>query len=290
MKHILTSLFVFFLLLLQLQAQEESRILIQENYNGQAFLEFAETIEDEYNVQLYFFTGWVNDLKVNQKNTPSSVKDILTSTLKGTDFSFYLNEQRQIIISYGTEIKSKFNLLDSSELALEIEAQTEDYSESVQSLNSNNEFESNWIILGDPNSPEQKPEVRLSGYVNNLDNGEPLEGVLIYIEELKTGTSTDSSGFFDINVRQGRYQLTFQSIGLKDVVRKIQVYASGQLAVGMGELVMNIEEVVVRADRKDNVESVQIGVEALKISTIKELPALLGEVDIVRSALMLPGV
>lgn len=290
MKHFLSGFLVFLLFVLHLRAQEESPILIQEDFNNQDFIEFAQSIQEQYDVQFYFFTGWVKDLKIKQNGSPSNLKDILKSTLKDTEFSFYLNGERQVVISYGVEIKSEFNLVDSSELALEQGTMSDSYSGSVQSLNSNNEFESNWIILGDPNSPEQKPEVRLSGYVNNLDNGEPLEGVLIYIDELKTGTSTDSSGFFEIDIRQGRYQLTFQSIGLKDVVRKLQVYASAQLDVGMGELVMNIEEVVVRADRKDNVESVQIGVEALKIGTIKELPALLGEVDIVRSALMLPGV
>ena len=131
--------------------------------------------------------------------------------------------------------------------------------------------------------------MRLSGYVTNRDTGEPLEGALLYVEELKSGTTTDSAGYYEMDMRQGRYSISYQSIGLKESNRKIQLYAGGQVDVALGELVMNIEEVVVRAFKKDNVDNVQMGVDALSIETIKELPSLMGEVDIVRSALMLPG-
>lgn len=273
-----------------LQAQVASEILIIEDYNDLGFIEFSEKVEERYNVQMYFFSGWVSEVKIIQNSTPSSLEEILENTFSATRISFHINQNRQVVLTLETEIRSEFNLVDSSELVLEEQELEEDYSENVQSYNQSSESASDWIVMGDPKSPEQKPVVSLSGHVNYLENGEALEGVLIYVEELKTGTSTDSSGYFELDLKQGRYSLTFQSIGLKDVNKKIQLYASGQLDIGMSELILNMEEVVVRADRKDNVESTQIGVVALKVSTIKELPALMGEVDIVRSALMLPGV
>ncbi|MFT6807795.1 MAG: hypothetical protein ACJA01_001017 [Saprospiraceae bacterium] len=290
MKHYLTCLFVFLLSFLQVHGQEESDILINENYNGLSFIEFSRVVAEKYEVQIYSFTGWMNNLSIKQSSSPSFLGDILNNTFSGTELSFYINQQRQVVVSYGTKIRSEFNMVDSSEFAIEEQELVEYFSGGVHTSTTSDEFDSNWTIIGDPNSPEQKPEVKLSGYVRNLETGESLNGVLVYVEELKSGTATDSSGYYELNMRQGRYQLTFQGIGFKDTKIKLQLYASGELEINLGALVLNIEEVVVRADRKDNVESVQIGVEALKISTIKELPALFGEVDIVRSALMLPGV
>jgi len=290
MRYLILIILAFFISFIPLHAQVDTEVIIQEDYNNSEFIEFAGILNERYNVQVYYFTGWVKDIKIKQSETPQSLNAILSNTLLESEVSYYLNDQKQIVLTYGSKIKSEFEMLDSSEFEIEEQELREVYTGSDATSQSITDFESEWVVIGDPASPEQKPQVTLSGNVHNLDNGESLEGVLIYVEELKTGTTTDSSGYFELNMRQGRYQLTFQSIGLKDVTRKLQLYASGQLDVGMGELVLNIEEVVVRADRKDNVESVQLGVEALKIGTIKELPALMGEVDIVRSALMLPGV
>ena len=130
----------------------------------------------------------------------------------------------------------------------------------------------------------------MNGTVRSADTGEPLESAIIYVDELEMGTTTDSSGYYEFMLPQGRYQITFQSVGLKEKVQKLQLYSSGQMDIELGALILNIEEVVVSANKKASVRNVQMGVEALKTETIKELPTLLGEVDVIRSALMLPGV
>ena len=130
----------------------------------------------------------------------------------------------------------------------------------------------------------------MSGYLSSAETGKPLGDALVFIEELKTGTTTDSLGYYEIALPQGRYQVVFQSLGLKEASRKLKLYASGQMDVKLDALILQMEEIVVAADRKESVLGVQMGVEALKLETIEELPTLLGEVDIVRSALMLPGV
>ncbi len=142
MKYYLTSLIAFFLILMQTQAQEASGIIIQEDYNRIAFIEFAEAVEDRYDVQIYFFTGWVKDLKIKQNSSPLSLNDILTNTFADTDFSFYLNNQRQVILTYDSEIRNEFKLLDSAELATEEQKLTEVYAGSPQSSDPTDDFES----------------------------------------------------------------------------------------------------------------------------------------------------
>ncbi len=285
---ILILIMMTFFMVLDLSSQDKTSHVVDENYNGRSFEEMARDLSEQGELQFFYFSGWVRDITIKQSIAPTSIDEILTETLVDTDYKFVVNDNGQVILSIGEAIKSAFTVVDSADYVDEVVATTTSTGAGITSQLEN--LSTEWIILGDPSSPEQKPQVKLSGYVTNIDTGEPLEGALIYIEELKTGTATDSAGYYEMDMRQGRYSISYQSIGLKESNRKIQLYAGGQVDVALGELVLNIEEVVVRAFKKDNVDNVQMGVEALSIETIKELPSLMGEVDIVRSALMLPGV
>ena len=117
------------------------------------------------------------------------------------------------------------------------------------------------MVIGDPAAPEQKPKVNLSGYITNGETGKPLQEAIVFVDELKTGTTTDSLGYYELSLPQGRYQLFFQSLGLKEASRKLKLYASGQMDVRLSALILNMEEVVVHADRKESVRGVQMGVE-----------------------------
>lgn len=275
-------------ILLQGQTLRES-IRINANFHGRSFQEFVKEVEKEQGIQFYFFPGWVTDLTVKQTNTPTSLEQILSYTLEGTGYRFFINAEKQVILTPGNDIQSELQLVDPSELS-NVELKEDESPIATTIENQLEGFETEWTVIGDPSSPEQKPRITLNGYVFNKDTEKPLEEALVFVEELETGTTSDSSGYYELTLPQGRYQIIFQSIGLKEATRKLQLYASGQMDVDLGALVLNIEEVVVRANRKESVRSVQMGVEALKTETIKELPALLGEVDIVRSALLLPGV
>ena len=272
---------------LTLASQDVDTYVVDKNYNGQSFEVMTQELEETQGLQFFYFSGWVKEIVVKQSSAPASLSRILTETLADSDYKYVINDNGQVILSIGQSIKSSFEIVDSASFAEEVLVTTTAGTGITSQLENIN---TDWIIIGDPVSPEQKPQVTLSGYVTNRDTGEPLEGALLYVEELKTGTVTDSAGYYELDMRQGRYSISYQSIGLKESNRKIQLYAGGQVDVALGELVMNIEEVVVRAFKKDNVDNVQMGVEALSIETIKELPSLMGEVDIVRSALMLPGV
>jgi hypothetical protein len=273
-----------------LRAQDRGGdILIEKNYNGLAFAEFTEAVYKDYQLQCYYFSGWTGELKIVQSETPAYLSAILTESLSGTDYHFFLHPNRQLILTLGTEIRGELLLQAPGDTLpdLSLGSRQTAGSPSAPQLE---DFAAEWIIIGNPESPEQKPKVELGGYVYHADTGKPLEEAIVYVEELQTGITTDSSGYFRFDLPQGRYQLIFQSVGLKEAGLKVQLFGSGEIEMKLGELVVDMEEVVVRAGRKEHIRSVQMGIEALKMETIKQLPALLGEVDVMRSALMLPGV
>lgn len=286
-KHLLFSS-IFFVGGVLLSAQSD--LQLDKNYDGLAFTDFCQQLEADHGIQTYFFPGWVKEIKVKQSDTPSPLDAVLRATFAETDYQYFIHSNGQIILTYGSRILPDINWIDQSD------SESQDVNQDISGLaklsiqNQLENFETEWIVMGDPSSPEQKPKVTLNGYVSNEETGEPLEGVIVFIEGNNSGTLTDSLGYYEVSLPQGRYRAIFQSVGLKEASRRIQLFASGQLDIKLGPLILNIEEVVVRANKKASVEGVQMGVDALKTETIKELPSLLGEVDIVRSALLLPGV
>ena len=131
----------------------------------------------------------------------------------------------------------------------------------------------------------------ISGYVKDAANGEDLIGVTVYVQELKTGAVTNQYGFYSLTLPQDTYTLSFRYIGYASQQVVLDLSQSRSLNVQLQDESEQLQEVVVTAERPDaNVASTDMSANSLEIKTISKMPALLGEVDIVRSIQQLPGV
>jgi len=133
--------------------------------------------------------------------------------------------------------------------------------------------------------------VTLSGYLKDKANGEALIGATIYIPELKTGVITNPYGFYSISVPEGSYSVTFSYIGYQTQTPLIKLDANKQLNVLLEEDTKQLDEVVITGEKKNrNVESLQMSMEKVQVKMIKKLPSFMGEVDIIKSITLLPGI
>lgn len=132
----------------------------------------------------------------------------------------------------------------------------------------------------------------VSGYVKDASSGEGLIGASIFVKELKTGNATNTYGFFSLTLPLGQYTLVFSSSGFVKQERRIEVKANPQtLNLELVTSSSELAEVIVRARANDeNVKGIEMSVNKVDIKTIRKIPALLGEVDLVRAIQLLPGV
>lgn len=132
----------------------------------------------------------------------------------------------------------------------------------------------------------------VSGYVKEAASGEGLIGASVYVKELKTGNVTNTYGFYSLTLPLGKYTLVFSSSGFKKLEREIQVSAKSQeLSVELSTDARELAEVFVKARANDeNVTGIEMSVNKVDMKTIRKIPALLGEVDLVRAIQLLPGV
>jgi hypothetical protein len=131
----------------------------------------------------------------------------------------------------------------------------------------------------------------ISGKVKDAQNGEELIGASIVVKELGIGNTSNTYGFYSLTVPQGNYTLVFSYIGFTTQEIPVELNQNKTIDIQLVEEVALMEEVVVVGEDVDaNVSTVEMGTARLDIKTIQRMPALLGEVDVIRSIQMTPGV
>jgi len=134
-------------------------------------------------------------------------------------------------------------------------------------------------------------KVTLSGYLKDAKNGEALIGATIYVLELKQGTATNSYGFYSLTIPKGNYTLQISFVGYETITQQITATENQTITVSLQEITEQIDEVIVKGEAANaNVERIEMGMEKLPIKTIQKLPAFMGEVDIIKTIQLLPGI
>ena len=131
----------------------------------------------------------------------------------------------------------------------------------------------------------------VSGYAKDAKNGEALIGVTVYKKNSQIGTSTNEYGFYSLTLPKGQDTIVFSFVGYKTVIKPVNLTSNLTVSTEIGEEGKELEEVVISSEREDkNIKSMEMSVAKLDIKQIQKMPALLGEVDVIKSIQLLPGV
>ena len=131
----------------------------------------------------------------------------------------------------------------------------------------------------------------LNGYVNDAETGEVLIGATVYVNELNSGTITNSYGFYSLTLEEGEYNIDFRYIGYESSSKEIDLVSNQKLDIELSSLDIQLQDVVVSDVAEDyNVSSVEMSTSKLDISRVAEIPTFLGENDIIKAIQLLPGV
>lgn len=134
-------------------------------------------------------------------------------------------------------------------------------------------------------------KITISGTIKDAETGESLIGTNVYIKETMKGVTTNHYGFYSLSVDPGKYTFVVSFIGYKDYVKTVQLDKNTTINVDLIPSVITTNEVVITGKVEDkNVQSTDMGKVDIPIETIKTLPAFFGEVDVLKSIQLLPGV
>ena len=131
----------------------------------------------------------------------------------------------------------------------------------------------------------------LSGFVKDVSTGETMVGANIVLKNnISQGTSTNAYGFYSLSLPAGKYTIVASYLGYTNIETAVDLSENKKLNFQLSEG-LTMQEVVVTAKEKDsNVQSTQMGTMGLSMEEVKKLPTLMGEVDVLKTLQLLPGV
>ncbi len=146
-----------------------------------------------------------------------------------------------------------------------------------------------FLLLSIPTIAQQK--YTLSGTITEENSNETLIGVTVAFPTLGTGVVTNEYGFYSITIPEGEYELLVSYLGFEEIQQSINLNSNTKIDFKLVEKAEQLEEVVVTKNiEKMDIRKPQMSVNTLSVETIKKIPVILGEADIIKSILLLPGV
>ncbi|MWW25859.1 TonB-dependent receptor [Algibacter lectus] len=131
----------------------------------------------------------------------------------------------------------------------------------------------------------------ISGTISEASSNETLIGVNIIFPEIQSGTTTNEYGFYSITLSEGTYKLAVSYLGFNTIVETVELTGDVVKNFSLTDTLESLDEVVITENiEKLNIKAPQMSVNKLSSTTIKEIPVVLGEADIIKAITLLPGV
>ncbi|SNB03722.1 putative TonB-dependent outer membrane receptor [Flavobacterium psychrophilum] len=130
----------------------------------------------------------------------------------------------------------------------------------------------------------------ISGIISDAKNNETLIGVNISSKNTKAFAVTNEYGFYSLTLPKGDYQIAISYVGFQKIEETISLTQNIKKNYSLLDSEQQLEEVVITEKTKSNIRKPEMSVNKLSIATIKQMPVVLGEVDVLKAILLLPGV
>ena len=266
------------------------------DFHGMKLEQFAESIESQSDFRFYFKPSETDSIVLDFSVQDQSLPVILNMALAHTDFHFAIDGDDNVFITEKFTIQP--NLPDDffnvkrpvSDSARESAFSVDNYLENQKNQKLRSALENRVFVIGPKTNTYRNGKGTVAGYIRDAKTGETLVGATVSLENPPIGVSTDQFGYFSLTVPLGPHVLHISSIGMKETVRHIALYSDGKLNIEMEQFIPGLKAVTITSEKNSNTGRLQMGVDRLNIKTIRQMPVVFGEADILRAVLTLPGV
>lgn len=261
---------------------QDSEPVITGNFKDVKLIEFLENIEKQFKITFFYDNQLVENKSIDAVFDDEPLSECLQKIGLDLLLNFTLIENK-IYIYTGSPIRKDFRG----------EVYRED---SIRKIAHGqiglDELRRQELIIKNIGIPGQMKGniATLTGILKSFDDKTPIANGNVIVAGTTTGVATDKDGRFEIRLEKGNHTLQFSSVGKKATQRIINIYSDGRLDVELETKVTLIGDIDIFGDKKETVSDVRSGVERISEKMIRSIPALLGEPDIMRSTLLIPGV
>lgn len=276
-------LFLFFCAAFNATGQKSDTVIIANDIVNVDFNDFVKEIEQHTQYRFYYNPDIITSLKVNIHKDTFTVNQLMNQLFFNGKYNYFISGSNNIYVFINEKFTSELPIFEELEIAEDENKQH--LSEYIKGRDANAKIS---ITIGRPGSSYSYKKVKVTGQLSDAETNETLVGATLLINENGNGAASDINGNIVIYLQPGTYSGVFQSLGMQEVKASIIVHSAGNFQLQMTKKSQALNEVVVT--QTTNKRGSNSGMESVSFLTMKEIPALLGEKDVLRIAQMLPGI
>jgi hypothetical protein len=281
MKLKVPFLLLLLLLFRTLEGQEELKITW--DYKDYSFDQLASKAESAFSLRFFYKEEWVKDIRPGDYPGMTTLNELLDNLFRNRSLFYFIDENRNLIITSNFAVRTSEVTSTAEQNYI---APTEYFDSQDKEKLAGNLF----VDIGNPADRYKSGNVTISGYITNRDTKEPVAGVSVLVQKLSTGTISNQYGFYSLSLPRGVHLLQFSFLGMKEKQVNVNLYGSGDMNIDMNSMLIPLKETTISAQRNVIFQRYEVGVEKVNITSFKLLPTSMGESDIIKSVLLIPGV
>ncbi len=237
MRIIIPAIFVLLISFTgRLSAQESKPPLISGHYDEWDFDAFSRWIEGSTPYHFFYNPAQTDSLCIRLTVQDQTLDQVLNKIFEGTTFHFMIDEQGEVFITKGLQIRTGLpeGFFGKKPAAIRDSVTYSDLTNtSLKHVTSENKL----YDIGRKTNTIGTGTAIISGYIRNAATGEPIAGAAIYSTTPQISTITDQYGYFSINLPKGHHTLNVQGLGMRDSRYQMILYSDGKLDIDMREQV-----------------------------------------------------
>jgi hypothetical protein len=283
-------LFIFFVFSKSLLAQTEQGITV--SFKNTPLSEAVLQVESLSQKHFFFEKSWLQGYFVSENFEAETLRNVLERLFKNTSINYLLKDDRVILLNNTyvySELPSNFFNLQKTGEKENVDNNNapifqEEYSAGPTAQ------QRRLVTIGKQRPNSANKTFVLTGVFKNSKTGEPLQNLSISTVDRSKYAVTDADGRYQIRLPYGLNKLETNLLGFEKIRQDVIMYGDGSLNLELHENTESLEEVVVKSKKDANVRDAVVGVTNIDIETIKTIPLVLGERDLLKVATTMPGI
>ncbi len=244
--------------------------------------QLAEELEKQTGLQFFYDVKQFDSISFTISGNEIPIDQFLERAFANSDYRFVVYKSKFVVLTRGKQIYPTARAMSGKEASDEDEQQKD----TVQLASNDNKL----YVIGIAGPAAAGKTYTLAGYVRDEKTGEPIVGASVQISKPLRRVVTDDFGFYSIDVPSGRHVFKIESMGMRDRFISVAVYDNGKMDFELKGHITTLKNVVISREKVSNLKSAQMGAQRIDFKTIKQVPVVFGEADVLKVITTLPGV
>jgi len=267
----------------------QQSLQVNRSVNEMALEDFIDTLQRDTGLEFYYKSAWLDSVVVRNVRQGDLPEHMLSQALQGTGLNFF-TEGRKVFIFRGDPVVASLPDYEDHRKKACSEAKPVNEEDGDRYMTTISISRENMITVGGQHANNNGRNKLVQGRILNGSTGEPLIGATIYVKELSQGMISDVDGHFFLELAPGQYTIAIDHMAMKAQEYGLKILSEGSFTIELENELIELEEITVIDKRRGNVDGMLMGYERITTRSMKEIPVVMGEKDILKVAQMLPGV